>query len=103
MNNPFKRQQSPQQVGADAKRLLDDPLFSSSFEAVEEEIKATLLGARIESAADKERVINLVMRWQGLAGAKKWLDNQVQYGRLAEHRENEKELQGKSLFNRGGL
>jgi len=90
--NPFRRNNTPQQIGADAARLLSDELYTRSFAEVEEEVKACLLGARIESAADKERVVELVRRWQSIIGAKKWLDNQVQYDRLAESRENKEEL-----------
>jgi len=88
----FRRNKTPQQIGADAARLLSDELYTRSFEEVEKEIKEYLLGARIESAADKERVIALVMRWQSLIGAKRWLDTQAQLGRLAESRENKEEL-----------
>ncbi len=103
MKNPFRRNRTTQQIGADAKRLLDDELYGQSFAAVEDAIKSTLLDARIESESDKTRVINLVLRWQNLAGARKWLDNQVQYGRLAESQANDKELAEKAFFNRGGL
>ena len=90
--NILRRKKTPQQVGKDAERLLNDEMYNQSFGAVEEVIKTALLEARIESDADRDRVINLVLRWQNLVGAKKWLDNQVQYGRLAENRGNKDEL-----------
>jgi len=90
--NIFRRNKTPQQIGADAQRLLNDETYLQSFAGVEEAIKGALLEARIESDADRDRVISLVMRWQNLVGSKKWLDNQIQYGRLAESRENREEL-----------
>jgi len=90
--NILRRKKTQQQIGRDAERLLNDETYSQSFSAVEEVIKAALLEARIESDADRDRVIALVLRWQNLVGAKRWLDNQIQYGRLAENRENKDEI-----------
>lgn len=103
MRNPFRRKKKPQQIGREAEQLLANDLYGESFEAVESVITNAILTASIDSQAERDRVINLVMRWQNLVGTKSWLDNQVQFGRLAEQRENEKELAKKSAFNRRGL
>jgi hypothetical protein len=90
--------------GVDAERILNDPIYQESFAAVEKVITDALKSAPIHSPAEQEAVIKLVMRLQAVAGAKKWMDNTVQYGQLAEsQREQANQLKAKTLFNRRGL
>lgn len=103
MKNPFRRNRSPVQVGEAAARILNDPLYSESFDQVDAVIIKLLKEATINSESDKDYVIKLVMRLQATAGAKRWLDTQMQIGRVHEEQEKAKELQKKSFLNPRGL
>lgn len=95
MKNIFRRNKTPQQLGLDAERLLKDPLFAGSIEAVEGIVLDALKTSRIESAADKDRIALLVLRLQSIEGVKRLLDQQISFGRLAAEQELERELEGK--------
>lgn len=90
--NMFRRKRTPQQIGVETEQLLRNELYSASFDAVEKAILDALLDAPAESEKDKERIVLLTMRLQSLVGTKKWLDNQIQFGKLAENLSNKQEV-----------
>lgn len=103
MKNPFSRGKSPIQMGENARRIIEDPLYAESFDQVDAIIIKLLKETTINSESDKDYVIKLVLRLQATAGAKKWLDTQMQIGRLYAEQEQAKELQKKSFLNPRGL
>ncbi len=91
-------------VGADAERILNDPVYAESWAAVERTLVDLLKGSPMETKGDQERVLNIVRRLQSIDASRKWMDNQMQFGRLAAtEKEVAQETSKRSFLNRRGL
>jgi hypothetical protein len=85
--------------GANAQRLLDDPAFRDSSDALERQIVEKLKSVQLDGTEATERyVLELVRCLQSAARFSKLLWSQVENGKLQEH-----ELERKKLFRKGGI
>ena len=90
---------APQNKGRNAERLLEDPAFRDALEGIERQIVETLKGVQLDGKPDTERyVLELVRCLQAQARQSRFLWQQVEHGKLAQH-----ELDRRKPLGRGRL
>lgn len=88
---------SQAQKGNEAARLLEEPAFRDALEGIERQIVEKLKSVQLDGKQETERyVLELVRCLQAQARQTRYLWQQVEHGKLAEH-----ELERKRAFKRG--